>query len=90
MQGRGIALMGFRVTEQENYFLLHLPIIISSNSWCSSINFPIISQRNRMQLPYKTLMNVILGIWLLGHAVKYLNLLIITVNAVSVRKISFN
>lgn len=43
-----------------------------------------------MQLPHKALKNVILDIWVLGHAVKYLNLLIMTFNAVSVWKISFN
>lgn len=43
-----------------------------------------------MQLPYKTLNNVILAIQVLRHAVKYFSLLIITVNAVSVRKINFN
>lgn len=90
MQARCIALMGFRVTEQENYFLLRLHIVISSNPQCPFINFPIISQRNWMHLPYKTLKNVILAIWVLRHAVKYINLFIITVSAVSVRKIIFS
>lgn len=43
-----------------------------------------------MHLPYKTLKNVILAIWVLRHAVKYINLFIITVSAVSVRKIIFS
>ena len=59
--------MGLRVTDQENYLLLHLLIIIGYNPSCSFVNLPMIPQRIKMHLPSETLKSVILTIWILRY-----------------------